>query len=461
MKKIFILLAVLTLTLTTSGFACKFNPFASSTNQQLLQPITLEYWTVEQTTDDLKEALGAWRASHPNITVNLKRFRPEEYEQKLLEGWAQNKGPDLYSLPNTWLHKYEKFITPMPASIQLAFQEIQKTLGKEDIVTTIKKVPLLTPPQISRVYLQAVTDDIVWNNKINGLPIGFDTLALFYNQKLLDAVGLAVPPQTWTEVKEAVKKLTILDAGNKIKQAGLALGTTDNIPYAIDIATALMLQNGVAMSNDKGTITLNQAVQNNNQTIFPALDALNFYTDFADPLKETYSWNKDLPKASDLFLQGKLAMLIGFARQLNDLKERSPKLDIKVAPLPQIAGATVPINVGNYWVETVAKQSKNPDAAWGLVWFLTQAPQVQKILSHTNQASALRSLIEGQKQSDQDVAIFANQAMSAKTWYRGVQPQQMEKLLLELIANLPQAAEPQQLINQITIRLNQTLTESK
>lgn len=461
MKKFFSLLCLLTLTLTTSGFACKINPFASNNDQQLLQPITLEYWTVDQTADDLKEVLTAWKTTHPNITVNLKRFRPEEYEQKLLEGWAQNQGPDLYSLPNTWLHKYEKFINPMPASIQLAFQEVKTTLGKQEIITTIKKVSLLTPAQISRLYLQAVTNDIVWNNHINGLPIGFDTLALFYNQKLLDAAGLAVPPQTWTEVKEAVKKLTVLDAGNKVKQAGIALGTGNNIPYATDIATALMLQNGVTMSNDKGTITLNQTTENNNQTIFPALDALNFYTDFADPLKETYSWNKDLPNAGDLFLQGKLAMFIGFARQLNDLKKRSPKLDIKVSALPQIAGAQVAVNVGNYWVETVSKQSKNPEAAWGLIWFLTQAPNVQKILSHTNQASALRALIEEEKQSDQDVAIFAQQAISAKTWYRGVQPQQMEKLLLELITNLPQAAEPQQLINQITTRLNQTLTEPK
>ncbi|MCX6784336.1 MAG: extracellular solute-binding protein [Candidatus Komeilibacteria bacterium] len=461
MKKFLLLFALLTITLTTSGFSCKLNPFASSDNQQLLQPVTLEYWTVDQSTDNLKELLSQWRSVHPNIIVNLKRFRAEEYEQKLLEGWAQNKGPDVYSLPNTWLRKYGKFITPMPGSIQLAFQEITKTLGKEDVVTTIKKVTLLSPAQISRNYLQAVTDDVVWGNKVYGLPISFDTLALFYNQKLLDAVGLPVPPATWTEVKEAVKKLTLLEAGNKIKQAGIALGTANNIPQAVNIAIALMIQNGVQMSADNGSVTFNQTVKTGDQTISPALDALNFYTDFADPLKETYSWNKDLATATDLFLQGKLAMFLGLASELANLKNRAPKLDIKVAPLPQIAGASTPLNVGQYWVETVSKQTKQPEAAWGLVWFLTQSPNVEKILAKTGQAAALRSLIDQQKRSDQDVSVFAEQSLTAKTWYRGVQPEQMEKIFLELITTLPQAANQQQLINQTTERLNQTLIEPK
>ena len=71
---------------------------------------TLTYWRVQDSESNFSAIINSWRSMHPNIKISYRTLRYEEYEQALLEAWAKGEGPDIYSIPNTWVNKYQDFI---------------------------------------------------------------------------------------------------------------------------------------------------------------------------------------------------------------------------------------------------------------------------------------------------------------------------------------------------------------
>ena len=53
---------------------------------------------------------------------------------------------------------------------------------------------------------------------------------------------------------------------------------------------------------------------------------LRFYTQFADPAKETYSWNKTFQNDKNAFISGKLAFYFGYASEYKDIQQKNPNL---------------------------------------------------------------------------------------------------------------------------------------
>ena len=80
--KIFTLL-LLAVFVISSGFGCKWNPLKK--DPELYQNISLEYWGVWDTPQQLKALMDDYNTSHPTITVRYRNFRYEEYERELLE----------------------------------------------------------------------------------------------------------------------------------------------------------------------------------------------------------------------------------------------------------------------------------------------------------------------------------------------------------------------------------------
>jgi len=452
-----IILGLIGLLLITSGFSCKLLP-KKAAPEYLTEKINLEYWGVWDETADLKPIIDDFTALHPNITITYRKFRYPEYKQKLLEAWAEDRGPDLYSLPVEWLKEYQNRITPQPEKVELAFNEVKKTLGKTEINTIVRQVPILKNFEIKNKFVDTVYNDVIIDGKIYGLPLSLDTLVLFYNRSLLDAAGIATPPTNWTTVREAVKKTTILDESNNIIQAGIALGTASNIPRAVDIVSLLMMQTGTTMISGN-QISFHQVFGQGESSTAPGIDALNFYTHFANPVKEVYSWNKNMPDALEAFIAGKLAMMYGYSYQATVIKGRAPKLDLGIAPMTQIENTEKPINYANYWVTTVSHKAKNVDAAWGFINFALAEPELKKYLLATNRPAALRSLIAAQK-TEPELGVFADQALTATHWYNGRDALKMEEIFQELIDNFSNFTDPKELTSylaNIAARINLTL----
>ena len=436
---------------------------AGSTVQ--IKPVTLAYWRTDDDPTAFRPIIEAYQKIHPNITINYTRLRPDEYERKLLEALAKNRGPDLFSIPSVWLSGWQERILPLPKETVIPTRTVN---AQKQIVTIKQKNPTLTILAARNAFVEGVTRDIIMpyqpdpvkpaENKIFGLPFSFDTLAMYYNKDLLKKANIEKPPATWKDVQDQSQKLTILDKDNiAIKQTGAALGGAKNILYNVDILTAIMVQNGAIMADDGGYAYFNVPTPATSDHLYPpGAEALMFYQGFANQGTSTYAWNQDMPISLDAFVSGKAAFFFGYPIDMIKIRDRAPKLDFGIAPIPQIDPGQ-PKNVPNYPIEVVSKKTKHADEAWDFLQFAAGADQISGWLSAVKRPTALRGLIQSLL-TDPDLAPFAGQVLTANSWYRGKDYSKVQDAFNTMILTRPTIERPdfQTFVSEAAAAVNDT-----
>ena len=450
------LLAVL-IFLVVSGLGCKLQTAEESA---AISPITLTYWRVWDDQDAFDQVIADYRAIHPNITINYRKFKYEEFEQELLNALAEDRGPDIFSVPQAWLKEYQTKIAPMPEQIRIGYV-VEKTyfaIKKERVVEVrTEKTPTLR--QIKDKYVDTVFNDVVLENQVYGLPLSLETLVMFYNKDIMNQAGIATLPADWKSFQEAVIKTTKFETEDKIIQSGTALGTGFNIERAFDIISILMIQNGAQMADAKGQPTFFKSMTISGKPTNPGLIAMRFYADFATPVKTVYSWNNAMSNSLEAFLAGKVGFFFGYNYHLAQIRSRS-RVNFGIAPIPQIAGNPVK-NYANYWVETVSKKSKHPNEAWDFLIFITKQEENAKFLSVTNHSAAQRTLLDSQAENE-DLSASVSQALTATTWYRGYDALTAETIFKEMAEQFLLAVTDQQvnnIISSVTQKISQTIIQ--
>jgi len=446
--------------LITGGLGCKTQ---SQAVVEATKPIELVWWRVFDGTDTIGPLIQKYNAIHPNIGIIYRKLRPEEYEKELLDALAEDRGPDIFTIHNTDMLKYQSKLTPMPAEITMPYLVTTGTVKKETTVE-LRKEKTMRFDQLRNLYLDVVADDVVLphrtqdgaiSNKIFGLPLAIDTMVLYANRDLLNSAGIAEPATTWEQFLDQVTKLTKLSAKGDLLQSGVALGTSENVERATDILSVLMMQNGAVMTQNGG-IYFNQIPAGSDRTEPPGAQALRFYTDFANPTKEAYTWNADMPNSLDSFVAGTSAYFFGYAYHLPTIKARAPKLNLVVSGLPQIDPAS-PTNFANYWIEGVSAKSTHVGEAWDFVQFITRRENVGAYLSLAKKPTALRALIQTQSENE-DMTVFASQLLTSKSWYKGKDWSAAETALKEMINTVLNGEKiPLEAINLGAARVAQTI----
>jgi len=417
--------------IATSAFGCK--SIVSKEAKEKIKPITLNYWRVWDGPDAFSGIIAAYRALHPNITVKYRKLRYEEYERELVDGFSEDRGPDIFSLNAGWLRRYENKIAPLPAQITMAYSVVTGSIQKQETVE-LRTSPSITVKQLKEQYLDVAVGKAVIGDKIYGLPLSVDAMVLFYNRDLLNNAGITEIPRYWNEDFQAdVKKLTKQDADGKIVQAGVALGTAGNIERYSDILSLIMMQNGAEMVTPAGTVAFHRIPAGvSDKSYVPGLEALRFYTDFANPVKEVYSWNKEMPNSLEAFIEGRLAFFFGYSYHLPQIRARAPRLNFAVSPMLQIEDNSQNINFANFWLETVANKSQYQNEAWDFIQFAARAENVKSYLTAAKHPTALRALINNQL-NDEELSAFAGQLLTARAWYDGKDYNAAEMIIGDMI----------------------------
>jgi len=385
-KLIFIIVAVVLVIII--GVVIIINPFKEAAPA----PVTLEFWSVFDDSDVFDPLIAKYKEVAPNITINYSKKNIVSYEQDLVNALATGRGPDIFSIHNTWLPKHSNKLAPASET-------------------------MISAKRFGELFVDVATQDFVDGGKVYALPLTVDTLALFYNKDLFNSAGIATAPQTWAEFNSAVEKLTRRDNKNNILQSGAALGTAKNINRSTDILMALMLQSGAKMINDNRDMAVfDQTVSAQGGAFNPGQQALIFYTNFASPGLKVYTWNQYQNYSIDAFVEGKAAMMLSYNYQLPLIKARSAHLEMAVAPLPQISKTSKKVTFANYWAQAVGRGSKNQVEAWKFLAWLASPETSRQYLELTKKPAARRDLIEEQK-NDADLGIFADQALTAKSWW--------------------------------------------
>lgn len=169
----------------------------------------------------------AFHTANPNINVKITQFAWDDYWNKITNGFVAGDGPDVFT---DHLSKYGEFVN------QDQLVPLDATLTKDGFNTT--------------QYQPGLAD--LWvgpDGKRYGLPKDFDTIAIFYNQKMIsdggysasDLQNLAWNPTDGGTYEKVIAHLTMDVNGkrgdepgfdkSKIKVYGLGLDGGSGGPY--------------------------------------------------------------------------------------------------------------------------------------------------------------------------------------------------------------------------------------
>lgn len=251
---------------------------------------------------------------------------------------------------------------------------------------------------------------------IYALPLVVDPMVLYYNRDLLSGAGESRPLAFWDEIYSSALKLTRRDAAGNLVQSTIALGEVRNIQNFKEILSLLFLQAGNPVTTFMGDNLRSVLPERFNTPTIPGEAALDFYTQFSNPTKVYYSWNRVLPEAQSHFTSGDSAYYLGFASELTTLRNKNPNLNMGITLVPQSrvnAGRT--ITYGRTYGIAIARGTKNVGAAVRAATTLISR-DLAFILSDEMRLPPARRDLLGSRPEDSAMSVFYDAALQSRGW---------------------------------------------
>ena len=321
--------------------------------------------------------------------VKYEQIDENNFDSILAEAMAEDKGPDLFFLPQDKIIKHQNKILAIP----------YETFSLRDY----------------KDYFIEEGELYLTDSGILALPFMVDPLVTYWNRSIHTRLGIAEPPRYWDTFFAFAKKVSEKDENMNILTSAVALGEYENINNAKEIIATLIMQTGnpiIIRGGEALEVVLKDDLSNKSAA---TESAVRFYTEFSDPAKETYSWNRSMPSSKNMFLSGDLALYFGFASELEDLKIKNPNLNFDVALLPQTGDSKNIVNFGKMEALAISKGSKNTIGAYGVATALIQ----NETLLYLNQITKLppvSRIILAKEPIDPYQNIFFKSALSAKAF---------------------------------------------
>ncbi|MSU73898.1 extracellular solute-binding protein [Candidatus Kaiserbacteria bacterium] len=329
--------------------------------------------------------------THPELSqVTYEQKDAATFESELTDALASGGGPDLFLLRQDYA---------------------LKDAGKASLIP----FSALSKAQFENTFIEAANPFLAQNGVI-AVPIFADPLILYWNKDMLASAGYAQAPKYWDELFQIAQKVSKRDDSGAIVKSAIALGEYKNVTNAKDILATLILQAG-------GDIT----VYDNARRLIPALapragagstqstaSAARFFTEFADPSKNQYSWNRSLPESQKAFAAGDVALYVGYASEAPFITRTNPNLNFGLAPVPQIRSASNSVNTAHVWGLAASRTGKNPNGAITVAFLLVSADTGSALSSALGIPSARRDILNKPAQGNDD--LFNKQAILSHSW---------------------------------------------
>ena len=341
---------------------------------------TLIVWGLFDAQTNYTDAIEAFTARYPTMTVEYKRFTSEtSYKQELIDALAAGKGPDIFMIRNTDLGQYVDKTVPL----------------------SLEALPRST---LDSIFPEVVGEDFVREEGIYALPLTIDTLALIYNKDHFNQAAIIFPPETWSELQAIIPDLVQYNEDGSVRRRGIAIGgSNENVDNGSHLLELLVLQER-AIQGQGFAITSPESER-----------AMSFYTQFAAP-GENRTWEISRKNSVETFAAGDTAIIFNYHRTLKDIKRKNGILKIGIAPMLQIENTNIPVAYPRYWGYVVAAQSTVQTPAWDFITRMTTDPdRADAYAIKANAPPALRVLIDKYK-DDPERGVFARQALIARSW---------------------------------------------
>jgi len=324
-----------------------------------------------------------------SFSITYAEKNPETYKEELVNAMASGNPPDLWFITQDMILEFKDKIYSIP------FQSFSERTFKDTFIDSS--------------YLFIDKNESL----ITALPCLVDPLVLYWNRDLFSSAGIARSPQSWDEFLSAVPKLTKFDQAGNIVQSGAALGIFDNVKNAKEILSMMVLQTGNSIV-DPETFKVIWKDQGD-APLSPIESSLRFFTEFSDPKKVSYSWNRSINNSTDYFSFGSLAMYFGFAGEMDDIKEKNPHIDFDITEVPQIKGGNIKTTFGKVYGLAISNGSPNKTIIFPLISALI-SKNYNKILAETLFLAPARRDVLFEGSNDSIMGLFYKAAITARSW---------------------------------------------
>lgn len=292
-------------------------------------------------------------------------------------------------------------------------------ISQEQLLALQSKLQLIsfaTIPQ--RTYVDTylpLFDLFLTSTGTYGIPYVLDPLVMYYNRSMLTSLGVATPPESWEGIAGLAPSVSVRDNAGTVSRSTIALGDYANIANARAILSLLFLQSGTSITEVTQNGVRSTLVTDMTATQTPVESAVRFYTQFADPAKTVYSWNRSLPNSRDAFIAGDVAFYLGFSSEVNVLKEANPNLLFDMTSVPQPATRSANITYGKGYVFALPKQSVNPTGAITVASILGEQGAMADIANALTLAPSRKSALSAPVE-DLYAPVYYSSALVARGW---------------------------------------------
>ncbi len=317
---VFLLLAIITLT------SC------SSPAKEGVTTVTLSGWQSNPNEKQLLEqVLNKFESQHPNIKVKHEIIN-DQYMDVIKTRLIGDAAPDLF-----YLDAFEAPLLMKYGVLEPLNSYINDQFDLGDFQPSLLKA-------------------FQWRGQLYGLPKDFSTLALFYNKRAFKKSRINQPPKSWNELRNDSQKLTIDKNGDGRKeQYGLGLSPELSRQYFMMTAYGgrLVDKNGNAIIASSASLKGLQLI----------IDQYRKDKTSAQPSDVGSN------SGSEMFGQGKAAMVLEGSWAIPYLKQTFPKLEFATAQVPKVnrKKGTMAYTVAY----VMNKKTKHKDAAWKVMSYLT------------------------------------------------------------------------------------------
>jgi ABC-type glycerol-3-phosphate transport system substrate-binding protein len=256
-------------------------------------------------------------------------------------------------------------------------------------------------------YLPSVIGQCEYRGFVWGLPATPATLALHLNRELFRAAGLDPdrPPRSIAELDAMAERLTLRDDDGNIVQLGFMPTEpgwwNDRWSYWF----------GARLLSDAGDELTIDSPEN-----LAAFEWIRSYSErygFKD-LSSFQSTGGEFSSAQNLFLAGKVAMVMQGVWMATFVDKFSPGLDYGVAPFPSVDADMEPVTICEADVLVIPRGSRHPDAAWDFIRFVQRRENMERLCLGQRKFSPLAEVSPsfGERHPNPHIATFRRLAES-------------------------------------------------
>lgn len=362
------------------------------------EPVTLDVWIMPNSPQPDKDFLNVvqpYLDQNKNVTVNVTVLDWGSAWTKITTAATSGEGPDILQLGTTWV---------------AAISAMDALLPITDKVSEIGGADAYFPATWN-------TTTIAGEDTVYGAPWFVDARAAYYRTDVFEKAGINPDDafKTWESFKQALKQINGMEVdGKKISAIGFPGKNDWNVAH--NIFPWVWAAGGQILSEDNTEAVFNSEA---------AVDGIMFYTGLAaEGLAPKSALEQNSAQIEANYNNGDYAVMINGPWVLKGHttpKDAGGTADAAAAgktgirPLPAGPAGSFTFFGGSHL--TIFKNSENPEAAWGLIKYLSTKDAQVAYSKASGQLPALKEAMKSDAiMGDANLAQFVKAAENSRSY---------------------------------------------